>query len=266
MSDSFYTGGEGRYFATDLAVSPWNPKHQNGVAIAALAAHLIETSPTLAPMMLARMTLDIARPTPIGAFDAVCSVTREGRRMQNLDVVFSAAGEITARVSALRVRTASSPVSEDVLDYPSPDDTPPNPLARRDPRRAGLETRVLHGGLTKIGPGSGWARPALDILPGVPASPLVAAAMAADLGSGLSSIFPHAVWSFANIDLAIHFVRAPVSTWIFVDAATSSAGDGSALVNTVLADERGPFARAHQTLFVEPIRIASASPREAQTA
>ncbi|MDP2258608.1 MAG: thioesterase family protein [Caulobacter sp.] len=266
MSDSFYTGGAGRYCATDLAVSPWNPRHQNGVAIAALAAHLIETTPTLAPMMLARLTLDIARPTPIGAFDAVCTVTREGRRMQNLEVAFSSGGEITARVSALRVRTAASPVSEDALVYPSPDETPAIPLARRDPKRAGLETRILSGGLTRIGPGSGWVRPALDILPDVAASPLVAAAMAADLGSGLSSIFPHAIWSFANIDLAIHFVRPPESTWIFVDAETTSAGDGAALVNTVLADERGPFARAHQTLFVEPMRIPSASVRDAAMA
>jgi hypothetical protein len=263
---SFYTGAGERFTATPLAVSPWNPKHQNGVAIVALMAHLIERTPTLAPMMLARLTVDIARPTPMNAFDARCTVVREGKRMQNIEVVFEAGGEICARATALRVRLAESPVSAEALDYPPPEDTPAKPLARRDPKRAGLETRILGGGLKEIGPGRGWVRPAVEILPGVAASPLVAAAMAADLGSGLSSIFQHGAWSFANIDVAIHFVRPPESDWIFVDAKTISAGDGTGLVNSTLADRRGPFARAHQTLFVEPMRIPSQSVREAALA
>ncbi len=253
MTDSFFRLEEKGFFATNRARSPWNAKHQNGVAIAGLAAHLAEAVPVLAPMMVARMTLEIARPTPIGAFDAVCRITRQGKRMQNLMVEFHSGGELTARMSVLRVRIATSPVSGDSLTYPSPDATPPRSLASSDPKRAGLETRVHSGGLDRVGPGSGWARPALDILPGVSTSPLVAAAMAADLGSGLSSIFPLDQWSFANVDLAIHFLRAPQSHWIFVDAETASHGDGSALVNAVLADECGPFARAHQSLFVQPV-------------
>ena len=263
---SFYTGQAGAFAATELAASPWNPAHQNGVAIVALMAHLIEQTPTLEPMMLARLTVDIARPTPLAAFEAECIVVREGRRMQNLEVTFRAAGEICARATALRVRLADSPVSTEALDYPTPEDTPEKSLARRQGPRAGLETRVLKGGLLDPGPGRGWARPAVDILAGVPASPLVAAAMAADVGSGLSSIFEHGVWAFANTDVAIHFVRPPESDWIFIDAGTVSAGEGSALVNSVLADRRGPFARAHQTLFVEPMRIPSASVREVATA
>lgn len=260
---SFYTGSDGRYAATSLAAGPWNPRHQNGVAIIALMTHLIEQTPTLSPMMLARLTVDIARPTPVDAFEARCVVVREGRRMQNLEVTFTAGGQLCARATALRIRLADSPVSTEALDYPAPEDTPPVALARRDPKRAGLETRILSGGLKTVGPGSGWARPAVDILPGIAATPLVAAAMAADVGSGLSSIFEHGVWSFANIDIGIHFVRPPESDWIFVQATTVSSGDGSGLVNSTLADRRGPFARAHQTLFVEPMRIPSRSVREA---
>jgi hypothetical protein len=180
--------------------------------------------------------------------------------------VFEAGGKICARATALRVRLADSPVSAERLEYPSPEDTPAVSLARRDPKRAGLETRILRGGLKEIGPGEGWVRPAVEILPGVAASPLVAATMAADLGSGLSTIFPHGVWSFANIDIAIHFVRPPETDWIFVDAETISAGDGTGLVNSTLADRRGPFARAHQTLFVEPMRIPSQSVEDAAIA
>ncbi|NBB16497.1 hypothetical protein GVN21_14125 [Caulobacter sp. SLTY] len=263
---SFYTGADGAFTATPRAASPWNPANQNGVAIVALMTHLIEQTPTLAPMMLARLTVEIARPTPIAAFEADCRIVREGRRMQNLEVVFRAGGEIRARATALRVRRADSPVVAETLSYPAPEDTPARSLSRSDGPRGGLETRVLSGGLLERGPGRGWVRPAVDILPGVAATPLVAAAMAADIGSAMSSIFEHGVWSFANVDVALHFVRPPEGDWIFADAATVSAGDGSALVNTTLADRRGPFARAHQTLFVEPMRIPSLSVLEAARA
>jgi acyl-coenzyme A thioesterase PaaI-like protein len=256
---SFYTGADGAYVATDMATSPWNAAHQNGIAIIALMTHLIETTPTLEPMMLARMTVDIVRPTPVGPFAAECCIVREGRRMQNLEVVFRVAGEVTARATALRVRLASSPVSMETLDYPPPEAAPDTPLSRRPGRVSPFETRILSGGLTEPGPGRGWARPVVQVLPGVAASPLVAACMAADIGSGLSSVFEHGAWSFANVDVAVHFTRPPESAWIFIAAETVSAGDGSALVNSLIADERGPFARAHQTLFVEPMRLPSQS-------
>ena len=46
--------------------SPWNPAHQNGVAIAGLLTHLAEAVPAPAPMLAAHITIDILRPTPFG--------------------------------------------------------------------------------------------------------------------------------------------------------------------------------------------------------
>lgn len=260
---SYYRRESQGFVATTLAMSPWNPAHQNGVAMIGLMTHLIEDTPSLTPMMLARLTVDIARATPLGAFEAECRIVREGKRMQNLEVVFWAGGEVCARASALRVRLAQSPVSVEQLDYPTPEAAPDIPLSGRKPGRPGMETRVLYGGLRTPGPGRAWTRPSVEILPGVKASPLVAASMAADVGSALSNVFEHGVWSFANVDVSVHFVRPPTSDWILVDATTVSAGDGSALVNSVLADRDGPFARAHQGLFVEPMRIPSLSVLEA---
>jgi len=42
----------------------------------------------------------------------------------------------------------------------------------------------------------------------------------------------------------------PQGEWVRVAATAESAGDGLAVVDTRLADERGEFGHAHQTLFL----------------
>lgn len=262
-AETFYTrSGPAEFVPTPVSISPWNPNHQSGVAISALLVHLIEQVPTLAPMMLARLTLDIARPTPMARITATCTVTREGAKMQNLEARLMADGQITARATALRVRLAESPAAAEALDHPAPEDSPDRPFMRRYPTRGGLESRLLSGGPREPGPGRAWMRAAVPLLPGVPATPLVASAMVADFGSALASFTP-LDWSFANIDLALHYTRPPESDWIFVAAKTISAGDGTGLVETILADRRGSFGRAHQTLFIEQV---VARPRAVATA
>ena len=67
---------------------------------------------------------------------------------------------------------------------------------------------------------------------------------------GLGSEIDSEVWTYANLDIAVHLVREPVGEWLLIDARTASAGQGVGRSDMVLADRDGPFARAHQTLFI----------------
>ena len=236
-----------------LARSPWNAEHQSGVAVAGLLTHALERTPSAAPMMFARIVIDILRPVPMKPIQVSTRVARDGKRMQNLSAELSYDGEVVASASALRVRLAETPKVMPDVDYPSPEDAPREPLIRREPRRTGLETRVIKGRLIEPGPGIVWARVDGDLYPGVAASPLVTAMMTCDLGSAISAELDSRVWTFANLDISAHFVRPPRSSWCLIDARTISHGDGMALVDSTICDEEGLVARAHQTLFVAPI-------------
>lgn len=237
-----------------VARSPWNPDHQSGVAVAALLTHALEQVPTAAPMMFARLVFDILRPVPMQPITVSTRIIRDGKRMQNLAAELTYDGEVVASASALRVRLAETPrVMPTVGPYPTPDAAPREPLARRDPRRTGMETRVVKGRLIEAGPGVLWARVDGDLFPGQPASPLVTAMMTCDLGSAIAAELDTREWSFANLDISAHLVRPPVSEWILIDAHTITHGQGVALVDSILCDEQGMIGRAHQTLFVAPL-------------
>jgi acyl-coenzyme A thioesterase PaaI-like protein len=257
--EAFYIPIGEAFEPSEAAVSPWDPKLQSGVALIGLLTHAVERTPAAADMMLARLTMDILRPAPMAATSATCRITRDGRNMQNLEAVLEVDGKAVARATALRVRLATSPAHQPDTVYPPPEAAPDVPLNRRHGK--GSESRVIYGGLKELGPGAAWSRPIIDLVRGEPVTPLEAATMAADFGGALSCIHDGREWSFANVDLAIHFVRPPVSDWIRIEAMTMSDGDGSALAETRLADLQGEFARAHQTLFITP-NLAFAKVRE----
>lgn len=236
-----------------LARSPWNAEHQSGVAVAGLLTHALERAPSAAPMMFARIVIDILRPVPMKPIQVSTRVTRDGKRMQNLSAELTYDGEVVASASALRVRLAETPKVMPEVDYPSPEDAPREPLIRREPRRTGLETRVIKGRLIEPGPGIVWARVDGDLYPGLPASPLVTAMMTCDLGSAISAELDSRQWSFANVDISAHFVRPPRSSWILIDSQTITHGDGVAVVDSTVCDEEGMIGHAHQTLFIAPM-------------
>jgi acyl-coenzyme A thioesterase PaaI-like protein len=246
---------EGGLIAPQAAASSsWNAELQGGVALAALLTHLIEQVPTLTAMQTTRLTIDLIRAVPYRPLAGGTRILREGGRMQNVMATLSHDGDLVARAQAVRVRLATNPAYPLTAGYCPPVDTPGRPLLRHDGRESALEMRIVEGGANTRGPGVAWGRPKMQLLPDIPVSPMAAAAMMADVGSALSSEMDWRSWTFANVDLSIHFLRQPGSDWLLVDAQTFSEGNGFGMVDTILADRCGPFARAQQTLFVDRAR------------
>lgn len=240
----------GAYAPTALATGPWDRRLQSGVVLNALIAHLIEQAPSPVPMVTSRLLLDMMKPTLMAPVETRVSVLREGKRLQLLDVELIQDGATTARASALRIRAGESPAT-DAPRHLLPSIDLPSLNGGRSPLQHINETRLESGGLEVPGPGVVWARMTGEILPGVPISPFVQLAMAADFGSGTSSFVNWREWSFANVDISLHLTRMPQGEWVRIAAETGSAGNGIAIVHSTLADEQGELGHAHQTLFLD---------------
>lgn len=176
---------------------------------------------------------------------------REGGRLQLVEAELLIDGRSVARASALRVRTAMTPIFEEVGSWPAPDAC--DPYDFMDPRAFGgrMETRHVHG---ERGEGAAalWVRFGHQHVAGRPLSPMVRTASLADFGGGLGSRLDKDEYSYANLDISVHQVREARGEWLLCDATTASHGIGVGRSDMILADEDGPFARAHQTLFIAP--------------
>ena len=94
------------------------PGAQAGGAVLALLGHVLEDVPTLAPMSLSRLTVDLVRPVPIGEplwIDHV--VIREGKIIQVVDSIVRSAQHECVRARTLRIR------DEDLTDGEVPTST-----------------------------------------------------------------------------------------------------------------------------------------------
>lgn len=249
---SFYTVDRDRFIPGPACRSPWNRQHQNGAAIAGIVAHVLDRTEAPRPMLAARLTIDILRPTPFAPFHVETQVVRQGHKMQVIEASIVSDGQVTVRACMLRLRKAESPTFEEPLPYPPVESCSPRRLLHKEAViEPMVETLAVHGDFVTPGPAAIWARFNADIAPGAPAAGLVQTAMLSDFGNGLSAPLVRAEWSYANVDISLHQVREPEGSWVLLASETSLQGEGVAQVNTTLGDERGIFGRAHQTLFIE---------------
>jgi hypothetical protein len=239
------------FLPQEASRSPWNPGATVGIAVAGLLMHAAEQVEYPGTMLPAHVTIDILRPVPFAATLTHAAVTRPGRNIQMVESHLLAGDTPVARARVLRVRETPSPRLDAPMPYPSPEDSPRRPFLEPPFALAELiETLQVTGDPNEIGAGAVWTRLRADLVPGAPTSPLVHAAMLSDFGNGVSRAVDPRHWSFANLDISLHMVRRPVGEWLLVDADAMLQGNGVGLSNMTLADRSGPFARAHQTLFV----------------
>jgi hypothetical protein len=239
------------YLPKEACRSPWNPGATNGIAVAGLLMHAAEQVEAPGVMLPAHLTIDILRPVPFAPTLAQSAVTRAGKNLQMVETHLMAGETPVARARLLRVREAPCPSLDAPMTWPAPEDAPREPfLPPGLPLADLIETRLVAGEADAEGPGTVWTRLNADLVPGVATSPVVHAAMLSDFGNGLSRAVDPRTWSFANVDISLHMVRRPVGEWLLADARSMLQGVGVGLTDMTLCDRLGPFARAHQTLFV----------------
>jgi hypothetical protein len=200
-----------------------------------------------------RIAAEFLGPVPVAEIEVRTEVLRRARSAALVAAALSAAGRdcLHARVWLLR-EADTSRVAHDRQPLTVPDaGAVPDP-GIWFPWGESVEWRPVSGSFRAPGPAAIWARPRLDLLPGVPAAGLARAALVGDAASGVSSALDWDEWSFLNLDLDVHLARPVNGDWLLIDAATQLGPSGTALARSTLSDTAGAVGSTAQTLLLAP--------------
>jgi hypothetical protein len=240
------------FVATEHTRGPWSEHHQHGGPGAALLAAEFERA--AAPLSVARMTIEILRPIPIGRVEVEVTETKPGARTRLFSGTLRAEGQEVCRASCLAIRTKELAIPRATAPaMPGPEAAAPSefPFFRQPVGyHTAMELRVAEGGIGQ-GHAKAWLRMRVPLVLGQPTSPLSRVAVAADSGNGVSTSLDWREWLFINPELTIHLHRAPVGEWVGLEAITETEPHGIGLAATVLHDEDGPIGRGAQSLYLD---------------
>lgn len=255
VDDCFFRPlGEDRWQATVHTTGPWDARFQHGGPPSALLARAVERTAPREDVLVARMTVEILGPIPVGELRLQSRMARPGRSVELVEAVLSAGGRDVARASAWRVlRTASDPVGGSAAE-PLPDSASDPVLGAGwvDGYLSAVEWRFVRGHFTSPGPAAAWTRLRHPLVDGEQTSPLQRLLAVADSGNGISSELDPSAWHFINPELTVHLHRAAAGEWILLDATTTISTGGAGLATSVLSDLDGPVGVGAQALLVAP--------------
>jgi Thioesterase-like superfamily len=256
----FDPDGDG-FVATPLTRGPWDKDAQHAGPPAALLARAVEHE--LPPgFRLARLSVDILRPVPLGRVVPRVTGARMGRRVGRAQLALEADG-----VDVMTGTAVAQAVADPELELPPPPATSLPPSL--DPPEAGdtapffrvpwdegyhtaMAWRFVNGGFTLPGPAQVWLTQRVPLVAGEQPTGVQRTMVVADAGNGVSAWVDFDRFSFANTDLSVHLHRDPVGEWIGMDAKTIVQPTGAGLATTVLHDRLGPVGTGNQSLLIAP--------------
>jgi hypothetical protein len=243
---------EGRFRATERTSGPWDPAHQHAGPPSALLLRAFERMPSA--LALARITVEILGPVPIGEMVVRTAVERPGRSVELLAGELEADGRVVLRARAWRVRPApvGTAPPPPPAELPAQAEVPPPSLGAAFGYAHAVEWRWVRGGWEDRGPATVWTRMTVPLVDDEDPSPRQRVMVVADSGNGVSNTLEWGRYLFINTELTVHFVREPVDEWVQLDAATQIAEGGAGVAASVLSDRTGPVARGAQALLVAP--------------
>jgi len=232
VPDTFYTElDEGRFASSAWTTGPWDAGSQHGGPPSALLARAVERHRPRADMVVARVTVEILRPVPVGELVVGAELLRPGRSVELLGASLVADGTEVARATAWRVlRTQAHTVPDRHAQPPPLPDTGGfvPPAGWVDGYLSAVEWRDSRGGFLEPGPAASWT----------------------DSGNGISGELDLRRWLFINPELTVHLHREPEGEWVCLDALTTISRGGVGLATSVLSDLAGPVGVGAQSLFV----------------
>jgi hypothetical protein len=255
----FYLSDGDRLIATESTRGPWSNVHQHAGPPSAL---LVRAAEAAAPdMALARITVEMQRPVPIGEMTVRVDVEKPGRKALVLRAALEADGAVclVARVVMMRVADVGAPVvSHGAVPRPV-DVSPPfefNFFRHPVGYHTAMEARLARGAWGQ-GDMALWMRQRVPLVAGEAPSPAQRVLVIADAGSGVSAALDPRRFGFLNADLTVHLLRPPAGEWVLMDSQTFVVPDGRALADTALFDAAGRIGRSAQSLVVDPMPPAA---------
>jgi acyl dehydratase len=264
-AEALYVRDGDAFVGTALTQGPWYADAQSGGAVLSLLGHVIEDVPTLTPMSLTRLTVDIVRPVPVGQRLHVDSeIVREGKKIQVTELIVRAGDTVTTRASALRIRDRDV-VGLDGVPLPTTDVNPaatlPPPEKLRGVDRIpnvapflryGAELRRTVGESSIDGIHAVWCRLRVPVVAGEPVRASSRAALPLDLANLIGVDLDPGKATVINPDVTGHLSRAPVGEWVAITGHTYFApGVGHGVSMGVLSDADGVFGVASTSQILD---------------
>lgn len=253
----FVPADDGVVVATALTQGPWDPNSQYGGTPAALLTWVVERVPTLVPMRIARITVDMHRRVPLGRLEVRSEVAREGKRLQVVvATLHDTDGLEVARATALRFRLGAGPDAPSDPRLPLVA-TPPFGPERVHQRRSSdlngfMDAMESHEGDSPHAATS-WYRATRPVIAGEEPSPTVRLAWASDFTANSGNYLDLSRWSAINADLTITLARAPQGQWSGVATRAWYALDGIGHARADLFDRDGFVGTCTASLLVDEI-------------
>ena len=249
---------------TGLTRSFWSDEAQHGGPPVGLLGRAIENVPTVIPMQVVRLTVDLFREVPVNLpLTVETEVVRDGRRIQVVDAVIIAAGRKVARASGLKIRTTD-------LAVPSVNATwnqPPGPeeaelvswgrfgFDQTEHERFhshSIEIRTIGDSFFTPGEGLSWLRLTVPVVDGEETTPFVGTATLSDGGNGNSMALDGREWLYVNPDLNLSLHRLPADEWLGMRSLAHQHPVGIGCADSLLFDSVGPIGRVGQSQILEP--------------
>ncbi|MGB8399418.1 thioesterase family protein [Bradyrhizobium sp.] len=254
--DAIFRVDGSRVVTSPDAAGPWDPRMQHGSAPAALVVWAAEAIPAPVPMQVARVTIDLMRPVPVAPLTIETEVQREGRKIQLCAVRLLSGGVVVVGATVLKIKAQAQALPPHVADLavllPGPDQSVVEPAdAAGSPFVKCMSLRAARGRFGVPGPGAIWFRIDRPLVEGSLVSQAMRAVVAADFSNGAGAALDFRQWTFINADLTVNLARQPVGAWILLDGESWIGPDGAGLAMARLADQRGYFGRAIQSLVIE---------------
>jgi hypothetical protein len=104
LPEAFYHRlAPGRYQATVATAGPWSPQAQHAGPPAALLARAIEHTEPRAGFRVARISIELPRPIPLGELEVATQVVRSGARSDLIDGMLTSTGRPVLLARAARI-------------------------------------------------------------------------------------------------------------------------------------------------------------------
>lgn len=216
----------------------------------------IERFPGRPGLRVARVTLEIPRPIPVGDLQIDVRMVRAGGRTELLTGELTSNGQPVLLATALRV--AASPAETPTL---RPEPAPPPLFAPQPPHTmagahldgylAAMEWRFEGDtGFDTPGPGTAWARQRIPLTAGEDDTPLTRALTLADSSWAVAFELDHRRQLVINTDMTLALHREPIGEWLCLRSATAASPHGCGVAVGQLHDGLGDCGRVMQTLLI----------------
>lgn len=257
--DAYFVRLDGTRFRSTLhSQGAWNDAEQHMAAASGLLAHVVELDHPRADMVPARFSYDILGFIPGGEVEVTTRMLRPGRTIELVEATMSHAGRACIRLSVWRLvrgETEGTAGTHREAIVPVADAVPTGMTDRWSGGYiASLESRAVR----EHRPGSAamWLRAPHPLVAGEEASTTAQFLAAVDAANGIAVRVAPDELAFPNVDLGVHLVREPVSSWVGLDTHVTFGPSGVGLTESQLHDEAGYLGQVAQSLTIRPLPSA----------